>query len=84
MKLLIDANLSPRVVERLLHDGYEATHVGDHGLLAASYDRIAAFAVANNQVIVSADSDFTTLLALSGGTSPSLILMRSADALTPG
>ncbi|MCL2463675.1 MAG: hypothetical protein FWF28_01205 [Micrococcales bacterium] len=34
-------------------------------------------------VIVSADSDFATLLALRNGMAPSLVLLRSVDALTP-
>lgn len=33
--------------------------------------------------VISADSDFAELLALSGHTAPSLVLLRSADALTP-
>lgn len=83
MKLLVDANLSPRVAEQLTRAGYDATHVGDRGLLTASDETIAAFAVAEERTVVSADSDFATILALSGHTSPSLVLMRSADALTP-
>lgn len=83
MKLLVDANLSPRVAEQLAKAGYEATHVVDHGLVSASDEQIAAFAAADDYVIVSADSDFATMLALSGSRSPSLVLMRSADALTP-
>jgi predicted nuclease of predicted toxin-antitoxin system len=33
--------------------------------------------------IISADSDFTTTLALSGAIAPSLVLLRSADRLAP-
>ena len=34
-------------------------------------------------MILSADSDFATLLAVTGRSEPSLILLRSADRLTP-
>ena len=33
--------------------------------------------------IVSADADFATLLAVAGRSEPSLVLLRSADRLTP-
>jgi predicted nuclease of predicted toxin-antitoxin system len=39
---------------------------------------------ASGQVIVSADTDFGELLAVSGATRPSVVLLRSADRLTPG
>ena len=83
MKLLVDANLSPTVAARLTEAGYSATHVRDHGLLSASDEAIAVFATTSGYVIVSADSDFATMLALSGHTAPSLVLMRSIDKLTP-
>jgi len=83
VRLLVDANLSPKIAVQLVAAGHDATHVRDHGLLAAPDEEIAAYAVAHSQTIVSADSDFTTMLALSGRTSPSLVLLRSADALTP-
>jgi predicted nuclease of predicted toxin-antitoxin system len=83
MKLLLDANLSPRIAGWLREDGHEATHVIDHGLLSVADEAILAHAVANDQVIVSADSDFTAMLALRGLSSPSLVLLRSADHLTP-
>jgi predicted nuclease of predicted toxin-antitoxin system len=83
VRLLIDANLSPKVAEELAAVGHHATHVRDHGLLTAPDEEIAAYAVAHGQAIVSSDSDFATMLALSGRRSPSLVLMRSADALTP-
>jgi predicted nuclease of predicted toxin-antitoxin system len=82
MKLLVDANLSPRLAEGLVKEGFEASHVMDHGLLTASDHAIMAFAAEVGATIVSADSDFTTMLALSGADTPSLVLLRSADALT--
>lgn len=83
MKLLVDANLSPQVAARLVEAGYDASHVRDHGLLTASDEKISAFAIDNRYVIVSADSDFAMMLALSGLTVPSLVLLRSTDKLPP-
>lgn len=83
MKLLVDANLSPKVAVSLCEAGFEATHVVDHGLVTASDEEISSFAIEHGQVIISADSDFATMLALGGGIAPSLILLRSADLLTP-
>lgn len=54
----------------------------EHGLLTASDHTIMVFATEVSATIVSADSDFATMLALSGADTPSLVLLRSADALT--
>lgn len=83
MRFLVDANLSPRVAARLCDGGYEASHVQDHGLLNADDEKILRHALDAGYVIISADSDFATMLALTGMTSPSLILLRSADHLNP-
>ncbi|MGH3546487.1 MAG: DUF5615 family PIN-like protein [Mycobacteriales bacterium] len=84
MKLLTDANLSPRIAKRLCDDGgYEASHVRDHGLFTASDEVILSHAAATGYVVISADSDFSTMLALAGLPSPSLVLLRSHDHLTP-
>ena len=64
MRLLLDANLSPRVVDRLRAAGFEAIHVADLGLLTATDDEIFDRAVDEALVIVTADSDFGMLLAL--------------------
>lgn len=42
-----------------------------------------AHAGATGRVIVSADTDFGELLATSGADRPSVVLLRSADRLTP-
>lgn len=84
MRLLVDANLSPRVAIALSKAGLDSIHVGDVGLLTASDQKILDHAEANDLTIVSADSDFGELLAASrGATRPSIVLLRSADRLTP-
>jgi predicted nuclease of predicted toxin-antitoxin system len=83
MRLLVDANLSPRVAIRLRDAGYETIHVGDVELLRASDMEIAAYAVAERRTVVSADSDFATMLAFNGQSAPSLVLLRSIDTLRP-
>jgi predicted nuclease of predicted toxin-antitoxin system len=84
VRLLIDANLSPRVAVSLASAGFEAIHVVDVGLLTAADEAILAYAAANELVIVSADTDFGELLAISrGSVRPSVVLLRSADRLTP-
>lgn len=59
------------------------THVLEHGLGGAPDLDVSTLAVAENRAIISADSDFTTLLALSRGSAPSLVLLRSGDQLKP-
>ena len=84
MRLLIDANLSPRVAAQLADMGFDAIHVADVGLLTAADEAILGYASASQLVIVSADTDFGELLAASPGRArPSVVLLRSADHLTP-
>jgi predicted nuclease of predicted toxin-antitoxin system len=81
--LLVDANLSFRVAATLRDHGHDAIHVADVGLVSASDEAILAYALGSHQVIVSADADFGELLAVSGATGPPVVLLRSADRLTP-
>lgn len=83
MKLLIDANLSPRVAEGLRAGGYEAVHVADLGLVTASDDEIFDRATAEGFTVVTADSDFGMLLALRRATSPSIVHLRHVAELAP-
>jgi hypothetical protein len=61
VRLLIDANLSPRIAAALSKAGLESVHVCDVGLLTAPDRSILDYAAANALVIVSADSDFGEL-----------------------
>jgi Domain of unknown function (DUF5615) len=53
VRLLIDANLSPKVAAALRKAGLESVHVGDVGLLTAPDRDILDYAAANALVIVS-------------------------------
>lgn len=57
--------------------------MADVGMLSASDDDIPDRAAASGMVIISADSDFPELLAVSGAERPSVVLLRSADHLAP-
>jgi len=81
MKLLIDANLSPKIVDALSQAGYDAEHVVDLGLVSASDEVIFDRAVADGSVVVTADSDFSMMLALRGAKSPSVVLLRHVAEL---
>ncbi len=83
MKLLLDANLSPKVAEGLREAGFQATHVADLGLLAATDDQIFDQAVDDGLVVVTADSDFGMLLALRRATNPSVVHLRHVAERPP-
>lgn len=83
MKLLLDANLSPKVARLLKEAGHDAIHVADIGLLTAPDPEIMRAAGREERVLLTADADFGALLALGSLDSPSVLLLRSADHLPP-
>jgi predicted nuclease of predicted toxin-antitoxin system len=83
MKLLVDENLSARVANILRDAGHDAVHVTAVGLGSTNDEVILRVAADDGSVIVTADADFGTLLALRGHHRPSVLMLRSSDHLTP-
>ena len=83
MNLLIDNAIAPSVAERLRKVGHDAVHVRDYQMQAASDEEILQLAEREDRVIVSADTDFGTLLALRSRSKPSFILLRRQRDTTP-
>lgn len=79
MRFLIDQNLSPKVAIELANQGHDAVHVATYDLSTADDDEIFKRAEVENRVIVSADTDFGTLLAARKSKKPSVILLRLLD-----
>ena len=74
MNFLIDNALSPQVSIGLKQAGYDSVHVRDYGMQSASDTEILARALNENRIIVSADTDFGTLLACNTENKPSHLL----------
>ena len=82
MKFLIDNALPPSLAELLVSAAHDATHVRSYGMHAASDEAIVSRAREEDRVIVSADSDFGSILAAQEVERPSFILFREPNLLS--
>jgi uncharacterized protein (DUF433 family)/predicted nuclease of predicted toxin-antitoxin system len=82
VRLLLDNNLSPRLVGYLRNAGHDVVHVRDHGLQAAPDEQVLGIARQQDRTLDSADTDFGTLLARTGtgARGPSVLLIRRSGA----
>lgn len=79
MRFLVDQRLSPRL-DAVLNDlAHDAVHTADLGLESADDSTILQTARNDERVVVTADSDFGTLLASTKATTPSVLYIRRSS-----
>lgn len=83
MRFLVDNALSPYVAEGLRKAGYDAVHVRERGMAASSDKEIFELAAREGRIILSADTDFGTLLAFYQAAKPSVVIFRQSDKRPP-
>ena len=83
MRFLIDNALSPALAALLQQAGHDAIHVRESGLQHADDEVIFDRAAAEHRIVVSADADFGTLLAVRSSRQPSVIQFRGEGGRKP-
>ena len=79
VRFLVDANLSPRLAVSLTEARHDAVHVTDLGMSRATDLEILEVADRDDGVVVSADTDFGTLLAIGNRGRRPVLLPRLAS-----
>ncbi len=76
MKFLVDNALSTKISTGLIHAGHDAVHLRDLGKQDSSDEDVFELAITERRILISADTDFGTMLALRRISRPSVILFR--------
>lgn len=76
IRLLLDQGLPHSTVRHIEEHDFDVCHVAEMGHSCASDAQITALALDHGRTIVTLDSDFHRLLAISGANGPSVIRIR--------
>jgi predicted nuclease of predicted toxin-antitoxin system len=79
MRFLADMGISPDTVAYLRALGHDAVHLADERLYKLPDDQVLVKATTEQRAILTADLDFSAIMALSGRQLPSVITFRLAD-----
>jgi len=79
MKALLDAPVSPSLLDVLREFGHAGVHAAQIGLARATDSELIQFATGEQRIVITADLDFPRLLALSAAHNPGLILFRGGN-----
>lgn len=81
LSIVVDMNLSEEWVSLLVQEGWAAVHWSRVGDPRAEDAEIMAWALANQRIVFTHDLDFTTILALTRATGPSVLQARGQNVL---
>jgi len=76
MRFLINMNVPRNLVTLLKAYNHSSRHVGDISMARAEDNAIIEEAKKNKEIIITHDLDYGHLLALSGESAPSVIIIR--------
>ena len=79
MRFLGDMGVAQSTLAWLLDKGHDAIHLREQGLCRFSDSDITEKARKEGRIIITFDLDFGDIMAASGGTAPSVIILRLDD-----
>jgi predicted nuclease of predicted toxin-antitoxin system len=83
VNFLVDHSLSPALAQKLRQAGHDSVHVRHYGIHKADDEVVFDRAAQEARVLVSADTNFATILATRQTAKPSVILFKRGSHRRP-